>query len=78
MGLMRELRSCWSGPVIIVSGRGESVERVIGLELGADHYVSKPFDLGAAGVAGGVCGEPGARDRSALALGVPSRHIRCI
>jgi two-component system, OmpR family, response regulator len=45
LGLMRELRSCWSGPVIIVSGRGESVERVVGLELGADDYVSKPFDL---------------------------------
>lgn len=45
LGLMRELRSRWAGPVIIVSGRGESVERVIGLELGADDYVSKPFDL---------------------------------
>jgi two-component system, OmpR family, response regulator len=32
-------------PVIIVSGRGESVERVVGLELGADDYVTKPFDL---------------------------------
>lgn len=45
LGLMRELRSRWPGPVIIVSGRGESIERVIGLELGADDYVSKPFDL---------------------------------
>ena len=45
LGLMRELRSCWPGPVITVSGRGESVERIIGLELGADDYVSKPFDL---------------------------------
>lgn len=45
LGLIRELRSQWQGPVIIVSGRGESVERVIGLELGADDYVSKPFDL---------------------------------
>ncbi len=32
-------------PTIIVSGRGESVERVVGLELGADDYVTKPFDL---------------------------------
>lgn len=45
LALMRELRSHWPGPVIIVSGRGESVERVVGLELGADDYVSKPFDL---------------------------------
>lgn len=45
LGLIRELRSRWSGPVIIVSGRGESIERVVGLELGADDYVCKPFDL---------------------------------
>lgn len=45
LGLIRELRSKWSGPVIIVSGRGESIERVVGLELGADDYVCKPFDL---------------------------------
>lgn len=43
--LMRELRARWAGPVIIVSGRGESVDRIVGLELGADDYVGKPFDL---------------------------------
>jgi DNA-binding response OmpR family regulator len=43
--LMRDLRLHWQGPVIIISGRGESVERVVGLELGADDYVTKPFDL---------------------------------
>nr|WP_245156522.1 response regulator transcription factor [Lysobacter solisilvae] len=43
--LIRDLRKQWHGPVIIVSGRGESVERVVGLELGADDYVTKPFDL---------------------------------
>lgn len=43
--LLRHLQAHWHGPVIVVSGRGESVERVVGLELGADDYVSKPFDL---------------------------------
>jgi CheY-like chemotaxis protein len=43
--LMRDLRKHWQGPVIIVSGRGESVERVVGLELGADDFVTKPFDF---------------------------------
>lgn len=43
--LMRYLRNDWRGPVIIVTGRGESVDRVVGLELGADDYVTKPFDL---------------------------------
>jgi DNA-binding response OmpR family regulator len=45
LALIRDLRRHWDGPVIIISGRGESVERVIGLELGADDYVTKPFDL---------------------------------
>ena len=45
LSLIRELRGHWHGPVIIISGRGESVERVVGLELGADDYVTKPFDL---------------------------------
>jgi two-component system OmpR family response regulator len=43
--LLRELQSGWRGPVIVISGRGESVERVVGLELGADDYVTKPFEL---------------------------------
>jgi two-component system OmpR family response regulator len=45
LSLIRDLRGHWHGPVIIISGRGESVERVVGLELGADDYVTKPFDL---------------------------------
>lgn len=45
LALVRELRSRWQGPLIIVSGRGESVDQVVGLELGADDYVTKPFDL---------------------------------
>jgi len=43
--LTRWLREHWRGAIIIVSGRGESVDRVVGLELGADDYVTKPFDL---------------------------------
>jgi two-component system OmpR family response regulator len=45
LALTRYLRERWRGPVIIVTGRGESVDRVVGLELGADDYVTKPFDL---------------------------------
>jgi len=45
LSLTRHLREHWHGPVIIVTGRGESVDRVVGLELGADDYVTKPFDL---------------------------------
>lgn len=43
--LTRQLHAEWACPVIIITGRGESVDRVVGLELGADDYVTKPFDL---------------------------------
>ena len=43
--LTRQLRRSWNGALIIITGRGESVDRVVGLELGADDYVTKPFDL---------------------------------
>lgn len=43
--LLEHLRSGWGGPVIVVSGRGETVDRTVGLELGADDYVAKPFDF---------------------------------
>ncbi|MDF2749195.1 MAG: response regulator transcription factor [Gaiellaceae bacterium] len=39
----RELRAHSSVPIIILSARGEEADRVIGLELGADDYVVKPF-----------------------------------
>jgi len=39
----RELRSRSGVPIIVVSARGEEVDRVVGLELGADDYVVKPF-----------------------------------
>jgi DNA-binding response OmpR family regulator len=43
--LTRQLRKSWNGALIIITGRGESVDRVVGLELGADDYVTKPFDM---------------------------------
>jgi len=43
--LTRYLREQWNGALVIVTGRGESIDRVVGLELGADDYVTKPFDL---------------------------------
>jgi DNA-binding response OmpR family regulator len=45
LDVARALREQWHGPIIIVSGRGEAVDRIVGLELGADDYVTKPFDL---------------------------------
>jgi two-component system OmpR family response regulator len=42
---LRWLRARSSIPVIMLTGKGETVDKVIGLELGADDYVAKPFDL---------------------------------
>src|SRR5690606_2668851 len=43
--ILRYLQANWHGPVIVISGRSDSVERVVGLELGADDYVTKPLDF---------------------------------
>ncbi|MEO7854526.1 MAG: response regulator transcription factor, partial [Rubrivivax sp.] len=43
--IARQLREHWGCGLVIVSGRGDSVDRVVGLEVGADDYVIKPFDL---------------------------------
>jgi two-component system OmpR family response regulator len=45
LGLARYLRERWGGPFIILTGRGGAVDRIVGLELGADDYVTKPFEL---------------------------------
>ena len=41
--LCRELRRQSNVPVIMLSARGEEVDRVVGLEIGADDYLPKPF-----------------------------------
>jgi two-component system OmpR family response regulator len=43
--IARQLREHWSCGLVIVTGRGESVDKIVGLEVGADDYVTKPFDL---------------------------------
>jgi two-component system OmpR family response regulator len=41
--LCRSLRSRSRIPVLILSARGEEVDRIVGLEMGADDYLAKPF-----------------------------------
>ncbi len=41
----RELRARSDVPIIVVTARAEEVDRVVGLELGADDYIVKPFGL---------------------------------
>jgi len=42
--LARRLRSASNTPIIILSARGEEVDRIVGLEVGADDYLPKPFN----------------------------------
>ncbi len=44
LSVCRRLRDTAAVPVIIASAKGESLDRILGLELGADDYLSKPFD----------------------------------
>lgn len=43
--LARELRRTTTVPIIILSGRAATIDKVLALELGADDYVTKPFEL---------------------------------
>jgi DNA-binding response OmpR family regulator len=43
LALARKLRDNSSIPIVILTGRADEVDRVVGLELGADDYVTKPF-----------------------------------
>ena len=43
LSVLRELRARTSTPVIVLTARGDEGDRVLGLELGADDYVVKPF-----------------------------------
>jgi len=41
----RDIRSRSAVPIIMVTGKGDTIDRVVGLELGADDYITKPFQL---------------------------------
>ena len=44
LSLCRELRQIFTGPILIFTARDSDIDQVIGLEAGADDYVSKPVD----------------------------------
>lgn len=44
LSLARRLRSDHKLPIIMISARGEEVDRIVGLEVGADDYLPKPFN----------------------------------
>lgn len=43
LGVCRELRKASSVPILFLSARDEEIDRILGLEIGGDDYVTKPF-----------------------------------
>jgi two-component system phosphate regulon response regulator OmpR len=44
LSLARRLRQTHSTPIIMLSARGDEIDRIVGLEVGADDYLPKPFN----------------------------------
>jgi two-component system OmpR family response regulator len=44
LSLCRRLRATSSVPIIMLTAKGEDIDRIIGLEMGADDYLAKPFN----------------------------------
>ena len=42
--LTRKIRERWNTPIIMVTARGDDADKIVGLELGADDYLAKPFN----------------------------------
>ena len=45
LSLTREIRAHSDVPIIMITGKGDVLDRVVGLEVGADDYIAKPFHL---------------------------------
>jgi DNA-binding response OmpR family regulator len=45
LSIAKRLKASSNTPIIMVSAQGEAVDRIVGLEIGADDYIGKPFDL---------------------------------
>lgn len=45
LDLAREIRKQHDVPIIMLTGKGDAIDRVVGLEIGADDYLAKPFEL---------------------------------
>jgi two-component system KDP operon response regulator KdpE len=74
----------WSrAPILVLSGRAASAEKIAALDAGADDYVTKPFDIGellarvrAATRRGGAAGDAPVTEIGAVTVDIASREVR--
>lgn len=45
LSIARAIRSQSNVPIVMVTGKGDTIDKVVGLEMGADDYISKPFHV---------------------------------
>ena len=45
LSIARAVRQTWDLPIIMITGKGDMIDRIVGLEIGADDYIAKPFHL---------------------------------
>jgi two-component system, OmpR family, response regulator len=45
LALARAIRTTRNIPIVMITGKGKAVDRIVGLELGADDYIAKPFNV---------------------------------
>ena len=45
LAIARAVRQSWDLPIIMITGKGDMIDRIVGLEIGADDYIAKPFHL---------------------------------
>jgi len=45
LSLIHKIRAKSRAPIIIVSGKSDTTEKIVGLEMGADDYITKPFEM---------------------------------
>lgn len=81
LSLLGQIRSKCSAAVIVVSGKDETADRIVGLEMGADDYLTKPFEMRElsarikAVLRRTAGAEPAANDKSAGGLAKAARIV---
>lgn len=43
--IARDMRAKCNVPIVMITGKGDTIDRIVGLELGADDYIAKPFHV---------------------------------